>query len=68
MAGPWYVRVPHRPYSPGLAIADFYLLGRFRQQFSVKTLDNEEDVLETITEILSELSKKEMKRVFVHWK
>jgi hypothetical protein len=39
-----------------------------KQQLSGRTLDNEENVLETITEILSGLPKDEVKRAFVHWK
>jgi hemoglobin-like flavoprotein len=38
------------------------------QQLSGRTLDNEEDVLETITEVLSESPKDEVKSAFVHWK
>jgi hypothetical protein len=51
-----------------LAIADFYLFGRLKQQFSGRTLDNEENVLETITKILNEPPQEEVKSVFVHWK
>jgi hypothetical protein len=51
-----------------LDIADFYLFGRLKQQLSGMTLDNEENMLETITEILSELPKREVKSTFVHWK
>jgi hypothetical protein len=51
-----------------LAIADFDVFGRLKQQLSGRTLDSEENVLETITEILSELPKDQMKSAFVHWK
>jgi hypothetical protein len=50
-----------RPYSPDLVIADFYLFGRLKQQLSRKTLESEENVLETITEILGKLRKYEVK-------
>jgi hypothetical protein len=49
-----------------LAFADFYLFDRLKQQLSGTTLDGEENVFETITEILSELPKDEMKSAFVH--
>jgi hypothetical protein len=68
MASSLCVRVPHPTYSPGLAIANFYLFGRLKQQLSGRILDSEENVLEMITEILSELPKDKVKRVFVHWK
>jgi hypothetical protein len=44
-------------YSLDLAIADFYLLDRSNQQLSGRTLDSEENVVKTITEILSELPR-----------
>jgi hypothetical protein len=47
---------------------DFHLFGRLKQQLSGRTLDNEENVLDTITEILSELPKDDVKRAFVHRK
>jgi hypothetical protein len=62
------VRVPHPLYSPDMPIAEFYLFGRLKQQFSGRTLECEKNLLETITEILSELPKDEVKSVFVHWK
>jgi hypothetical protein len=49
------------PDSPDLAIADFSLFGRLKQQLSGRTLEIEENVLETITEILGELPKIEVK-------
>jgi hypothetical protein len=48
------------PYSPDLAIADFYLFGRSKQQLSGRTLDNGENMLETIIEILSTFPKDEV--------
>jgi hypothetical protein len=51
----------HPPYSPDLAIADFYLFGRFKQQLSGRTLDNEENMPETIIEMLNTLPKDKVK-------
>jgi hypothetical protein len=56
------------PNSPDLAIADFYLFGQLKQQLSRRTLNPEENVLETMTKILSELPKDEVKSAFLHWK
>jgi hypothetical protein len=56
------------PYSPDLAIADSYRFVRLKQQLSERILDSEEEVPETIIEILSERPKDEVKRAFVHWK
>jgi hypothetical protein len=55
-------------FSPDLAIAGFYLFGRLKRQLSGRILDNEENLLETITETLSELPKDEVQSAFVHWK
>jgi hypothetical protein len=51
-----------------LAIADFYLLGPLNQQLSGRTLDGEQNVLETVTETLSESHPVELENVFLHWK
>jgi hypothetical protein len=61
MASRRCVRVPYPPHSPDLAIAGFYLFGRLKRQLSGRTLDSEDNVLETITETLSELPKDEIK-------
>jgi hypothetical protein len=50
-----------------LAIEEFYLFSRLTQRLSGKTLDNEENVLEMITEILSEPPKDEVQSAFLHW-
>jgi hypothetical protein len=47
------------PYSPALAIADFCPFVWLKQQLSKRTLDSEENVLETISDIMSELPKNE---------
>jgi hypothetical protein len=60
--------VPHPPDLPDLAFADFYLFGQLKQQLIGRTLDHEQKVLETFTEVLSGPPKDEMKSVFLHWK
>jgi hypothetical protein len=62
------VRLPHLLYSADLAIQDFCLFGRLKQQPSKRILNSEENVVETITEILRELRKDEAKSAFVPWK
>jgi hypothetical protein len=47
-----------------LAITDFFLFGQLKQQLSGRILDSEENVLKTMTEIMSELPKDETK---VRW-
>jgi hypothetical protein len=68
MASHRSVLVPHPPYSRDLAIADFYLFGRLKQQLSGGTLDSERNVLETVTEALRVLPKDVVKSAFLHSK
>jgi hypothetical protein len=49
-----------------LAIADFDLFGRLKQQLSGRTLDSEKNVPETIAEILSDPPKDGVKNALVH--
>jgi hypothetical protein len=51
-----------------LAITDFYLFEKLKRQVSGRTLDIEHNVLETVTEILNEFPKDEVKNAFLHWK
>jgi hypothetical protein len=62
------VRVPHPPYSPDLAIADFSLFGRLKHQLSGRTMASEDEVLENVTEILNALPGDEVTNAFSHWK
>jgi hypothetical protein len=51
------IRGPCLLYSPDLAITDFDLFVRSKHKFFGSTFDSEQNVLETITEILNELPK-----------
>jgi hypothetical protein len=57
-----------RPYSPDLAMSNFYLFGRLKRQLYGRTMDSEPNLLETVTQILNESSKNERKNVFLHRK
>jgi hypothetical protein len=54
-------------YSPDLSIAGFSLFERLKQQFPGRTLESEENVPETVTEILNQLQN-DVKSVLLHWK
>jgi hypothetical protein len=45
-------------------MTDFHLFGRLQQQLSGRTLDSEQNVAETVTEILNALPKNKMKSAF----
>jgi hypothetical protein len=63
-----YVSAPHPQDSSTVAIADFYLFVRLKRQLLQSTLDSEENLLETVTEIRSELPNDKVKSSFVHLK
>jgi histone-lysine N-methyltransferase SETMAR len=60
-------RVPHPPYSPDLAISDFYLFGRIKGQLAGKTIMDENYLKSEIMEILGGISEDEVRRAFDHW-
>jgi hypothetical protein len=60
-------RVPHPPYSPDLAICDFYLFGRIKERLAGVTAIDENDLRNEITAILGEISDEEKMRAFDHW-
>jgi hypothetical protein len=62
------VRVPHPEYSRDLAIADFDMFGHLKQELSGRTLEGEQNVLETVTEILNGLPKDEVRDALLHWR
>jgi hypothetical protein len=62
------VCIPHASYSLDLGMGDFSLFGPLTHQLSGRILDSEENMLETITEILGEPPKDEVISAFVHWK
>jgi hypothetical protein len=64
MVSQWCVRLLYPPYSPDLAIADLYMFGRLKQQLSGRTLDSEQNVLETVTEILGVTETRSEKCIF----
>jgi hypothetical protein len=62
------VSVFHIPIFPDLIIADFDLFRWSKQQLSGRIVDSQQNLLETVTEILNELPKNEVKLYFLHWK
>jgi histone-lysine N-methyltransferase SETMAR len=59
-------RVPHPPYSPNLAICDFYLFDRIKKRLAGVTGIDENDLRNEITAILGEISEEEKMRAFDH--
>jgi hypothetical protein len=68
MTGHGCGRVPSPLDSPDLAIADLYSLRWLKQQLAGRTLDNGQNVLETVTDVLSGLPKDEVNSARLDWK
>jgi hypothetical protein len=62
------IRVLHQPYSPDLALCDFWLFGHMKGALSGSQFPGPEDLLTGIPEILSEIQRSELKLVFHHWR
>jgi hypothetical protein len=62
-----WVQIPHPPYSADLAICDFYLFGRLKQQLRGITVETAEELVDEVTRVFATLSKEELRRAFDHW-
>jgi hypothetical protein len=59
--------VLHPPYSPDLAPSDFWLFGHVKTSPVARTFDEPGQLLEAITEFLSEIQPPEVIAIFSHW-
>jgi hypothetical protein len=60
-------RVPHPPYSLGLAPSDFWLFGHVKTSLVGQAFDEQEQLLKAITEFLNEIQPPEVVAGFSHW-
>jgi hypothetical protein len=60
-------RVPHPPYSPDTAIADFYLFYVLKQKRHGIDVSNDEELKSGILTIVQGISSKGLKKPFDHW-
>jgi histone-lysine N-methyltransferase SETMAR len=60
-------RIPHPPYSPDIAPTDFYLFGYVKEKLAGMIACSIEELIENILDILSNISKDELNRVFDTW-
>jgi len=60
-------RVPHPPYSPDLAICDFYLFGTLKEKLRGTSSRDEEELLQNVMTVLEGIPKEELIRAFSHW-
>ena len=62
-----FKRAPQPPYSPDLAPSDFFLFGFLKNQLEGEKFDDFEQLHEKINEILTEISKETLAKVFDEW-
>ena len=61
-------RAPHPPYSPDIAPSDFYLFGYIKENLKGCKFESKEQLFSAITDIVSNISKDTLIKVFNHWK
>ncbi len=61
-------RAPHPPYSPDIAPSDFYLFGYIKEKLKGIVFDSPQELFDRISEILGEISKDTLKKVFLNWR
>jgi hypothetical protein len=61
------VHVPSPPFSPDLALSDFWIFGHIKNSLVGQTFDGPEDLLEDIIAFLGEIQASELQIVFGHW-
>jgi hypothetical protein len=60
-------RIPQPPYSPDLALSDFYLFGTVKKQLENRALVAPEDRLRAILRLLARIPREELMAVFNAW-
>jgi hypothetical protein len=61
------LRILHPPYTPDLAPSDFWLFGRIKTAIACVKFDEQEQLLNAITEFLNRISVEELRAVFDEW-
>jgi hypothetical protein len=59
--------VPHPPYSPDLAIADFYFFSVLKQELQSIDAGDDEELKSEILTIFSAIPSDELKKSLDHW-
>jgi hypothetical protein len=62
-----FTLLPHPPYSPDLAPADFFLFGTLKKKLSGCVFKNQNDVERKLKELLPKISPEMLERTFHNW-
>jgi hypothetical protein len=57
----------HRPYSPDLALSDFFLFGHVKYSLHAMAFASHEEFLTAIGEMMTDIPKEPLHPVFDHW-
>jgi histone-lysine N-methyltransferase SETMAR len=60
-------RAPHPVFSPELAPTDFYLFGTVKTALLGSAFSNEDELLQGITEVLSNIPPEQLEAAFENW-
>ena len=63
-----FIRASHPPYSPDLALSDFYLFGTIKGKLRGQSFQTREALYEAISAKINEISPSERMTVFDKWK
>ena len=58
---------PHPAFSPNLAPSDFYLFGKVKDAIKGMEFESEEDLLDEVIKVLSQISREELESVMDEW-
>lgn len=58
---------PHPAFSPDLAPSDFYLFGKVKDAIKGMEFESEEDLLDEVIKVLSQISREELESVMDEW-
>jgi len=64
----WLRLLPHPPYSPDIAPSDFFLFGYLKHRLSGQNFESSERLVLAIQELISEIPRSMLMRVFEEWK
>jgi hypothetical protein len=67
IASIWVKIAPHLPYSPHLALSDFFLFSCFKQKIFAQKFVSADDLLEAIRDEFEPLSRSFLENVFDDW-
>lgn len=62
-----FKRPPHPPYSPDVALSDFFLFGYTKNKLKGHTFNDRDELCNAIIEIIGGIPKQKLKEVFEHW-